>query len=115
MVLIDSQLEAAHAQLEDAETKIKAGRAEYDKQFKNFGNMVSNSVMGTLSSEVGSAVEVVRKQAEALLLLQGLQSRGKLIRDIAQLRDDLDQRIDIPHTGAVELVQHPLQAGLHFA
>ena len=67
MELIDTQLEAAHTQLEDAEAKIKAGRAEYDKQFKNFGNMVSNSVMGTLSSEVGSAVEVVRKQAEALL------------------------------------------------
>ena len=67
MELIDSQLEAAHAQLEDAEAKIKAGRAEYDKQFKNFGNTVSNTVMGTLSSDVGSAVEVVRKQAEALL------------------------------------------------
>ena len=67
MELIDTQLEAAHAQLEDAEAKIAAGRAEYDKQYKNFGNTVSNSVMGTLSSEVGSAVEVVRKQAEALL------------------------------------------------
>ena len=67
MELIDTQLEAAHAQLEEAEAKIKAGRAEYDKQFKNFGNTVSNTVMGTLSSEVGSAVEVVRKQAEALL------------------------------------------------
>ena len=67
MELIDTQLEAAHAQLEEAEAKIKAGRAEYDKQFKNFGNTVSNTVMGTLSSEVGDAVEVVRKQAEALL------------------------------------------------
>ena len=67
MELIDTQLEAAHTQLEEAEAKIKAGRAEYDKQFKNFGNTVSNTVMGTLSSEVGSAVEVVRKQAEALL------------------------------------------------
>ena len=46
-------------------------------------------------------------------VLQGLQSRGKLIRDIAQLGHDLDQRVDIPHTGAVEFVQHPLQAGLH--
>ena len=67
MELIDTQLEVAHTQLEEAEAKIKAGRAEYDKQFKNFGNTVSNTVMGTLSSEVGSAVEVVRKQAEALL------------------------------------------------
>ena len=46
-------------------------------------------------------------------VLQGLQSRGKLIGDIAQLRDDLDQRIDIPHTGAVELIQNALQTGLH--
>ena len=67
MELIDTQLEVAHTQLEEAEAKIKAGRAEYDKQFKNFGNTVSNTVMGSLSSEVGSAVEVVRKQAEALL------------------------------------------------
>ena len=67
MELIDTQLEVAHTQLEEAEAKIEAGRAEYDKQFKNFGNTVSNTVMGTLSSEVGEAVEVVRKQAEALL------------------------------------------------
>ena len=46
-------------------------------------------------------------------VLQGLQSRGELIGDIPQLGHDLDQRVDIPHTGAVELVQHPLQAGLH--
>ena len=68
MELIDTQLEVAHTQLEEAEAKIKAGRAEYDKQFKNFGNTVSNTVMGSLSSEVGSAVEVVRKQAEGLPL-----------------------------------------------
>ena len=46
-------------------------------------------------------------------VLQGLQSGGKLIRDIAQLGHDLDEGVDIPHTGVVELVQHPLQTGLH--
>ena len=46
-------------------------------------------------------------------VLQGLQGRGKLIGDIAQLGDDLDQGVDIPHTGVVELVHHPLQACLH--
>ena len=46
-------------------------------------------------------------------VLQGLQSRGELIGDIPQLGHDLDQGVDIPHTGAVELVQHPLQTGLH--
>ena len=46
-------------------------------------------------------------------VLQGLQGRGEFIGDIAQLGDDLDQGVDIPHTGVVELVQHPLQAYLH--
>ena len=46
-------------------------------------------------------------------LLQSLQRTGKLIGDIAQLGYDLDQGVDIPHTGVVELVQHPLQACLH--
>lgn len=50
MELIDTQLEVAHTQLAEAEAKIKAGRAEYDKQFKNFGNTVSNTVMGTLEA-----------------------------------------------------------------
>ena len=48
-------------------------------------------------------------------VLQGLQSRGKLIRDIPQLGHDLDQGVDIPHTGAVKFVQHPLQTGLHLS
>ena len=46
-------------------------------------------------------------------LLQSLQGRGELIGDIPQLGHDLDQGVDIPHTGVVELIQHPLQTGLH--
>ena len=46
-------------------------------------------------------------------VLQSLQRAGKLIGDIAQLGDDLDQGVDIPHAGVVELIQHTLQAGLH--
>ena len=46
-------------------------------------------------------------------VLQSLQGRGKLIGDIAQFGHDLDQGVDIPHTGVVELIQHTLQAGLH--
>ena len=61
-------------------------------------------ILGALALCAGLGVDAV---------LQGLQSRGKLIGDIAQLRHDLDQRIDIPHTGAVELIQNALQAGLH--
>ena len=34
---------------------------------KNFGNTVSNTVLASLSTEVGNAVDVVRKQAQALM------------------------------------------------
>ena len=42
--------------------------------------------------------------------LQLLQSGGELIGDVAQLADDLDEGVDVPHTGLVELVHDPLQA-----
>ena len=65
--LIDTQLAAAREQLEAAEAQITTGRKEYEKQLKNFGNTVSNSVMSQMSTEVGAAVETVRAQAQALL------------------------------------------------
>ena len=65
--LINTQLSAAREELESAEKQIEDGRAEYEKQMKNFGDTVSNSVMGSLSVEVGDAVEVVRDQAQKLL------------------------------------------------
>ena len=46
-------------------------------------------------------------------LLQLLQCAGELIRDGAQLCHDIDEGVDVPHTGLVELVQHPLQAVAH--
>ena len=64
---IDTQLAAARSQLESAEAQITAGRREYEKQLKNFGSTVSNSVMSQMSTEVGAAVETVRAQAQALL------------------------------------------------
>ena len=33
--------------------------------------------------------------------LQLLQSGGELIGDVAQLADDLDEGVDVPHTGPV--------------
>ena len=65
--LIDGQLAIARAQLDSAEAQITAGRTEYEKQLKNFGSTVSNSVMSQMSTEVGTAVETVRAQAQALL------------------------------------------------
>ena len=65
--LIDTKLADARAQLDSAESQIAAGRAEYDRQMKNFGNTVSNTVLASMSTEVGNAVDVVRKQAQALM------------------------------------------------
>ena len=65
--LIDTKLADARAQLDSAESQIAAGRAEYNKQMKNFGNTVSNTVLASMSTEVGNAVDVVRKQARALM------------------------------------------------
>ena len=42
--LIDTQLAAARGQLEAAEAQITAGRKEYEKQLKNFGNTVASYI-----------------------------------------------------------------------
>ena len=65
--LIDTQLADARAQLDDAEAQIAEGRAEYEKQLKNFGDTVSDTVMAQMGTEVADAVTVVRDQAQALL------------------------------------------------
>ncbi len=64
---VNSQLAIYSEQLKSAEAQIEQGRKEYNKQYDNFGNTVSNTVMAQLTDEVGEAVDVVRKQAEALL------------------------------------------------
>ena len=98
MELIDAQLASARAQLEDAEAQIAAGRAEYDKQFKNFGNTVSNSVMGSMSVEVGNAVEVVREQAQALLesvnQLIAVVKEPEIQQALIEVRDGLQRVMD---------------------
>ena len=48
--LIDTQLADARAQLDDAEAQIAAGRAEYERQLKNFGNTVSDTVMAQMGT-----------------------------------------------------------------
>ena len=65
--LIDTQLADARAQLDAAGAQIAEGRAEYEKQLKNFGNTVSDTVMAQMGTEVADAVTVVRDQAQALL------------------------------------------------
>ena len=96
--LIDTQLASASAQLESAEAQIAAGRAEYDKQMKNFGNTVSNSVMGSMSVEVGNAVDVVRQQAQALLesvnQLIDIVKEPEIQQALIEVRDGLQKVID---------------------
>ena len=58
-----------------------------------------------LVGKVGDAAVAGAKTA-----LQLLQGCGELIGDVAQLTHDLDEGVDVPHTGLVELVHDPLQA-----
>ncbi len=96
--LIDTQLAAARSQLESAEAQITAGRREYEKQLKNFGNTVSNSVMSQMSTEVGTAVETVRAQAQALLesvnSLIAVVKEPEIQQALIEVRDGLQKVMD---------------------
>ena len=96
--LIDIQLAAARGQLEAAEAQITAGRKEYEKQLKNFGNTVSNSVMSQMSTEVGAAVETVRAQAQALLEsvndLIAVVKEPEIQQALIEVRDGLQKVMD---------------------
>ncbi|MFR9065827.1 MAG: hypothetical protein ACLVJH_01790 [Faecalibacterium prausnitzii] len=70
--LIDAAGRRARAQLDDAEAQIASSRAEYEKQLKNFGDTVSDTVMAQMGTEVADAVTVVRDQAQALLSISQL-------------------------------------------
>ena len=96
--LIDAKLADARTQLDSAEAQIAAGRKEYEKQMKNFGNTVSNSVMGSMSVEVGNAVDVVRKQAQALLesvnSLIAVVKEPEIQQALIEVRDGLQNVMD---------------------
>ena len=96
--LIDTQLAAARSQLESAEAQITAGRREYEKQLKNFGSTVSNSVMSQMSTEVGAAVETVRAQAQALLesvnSLIAVVKEPEIQQALIDVRDGLQRVVD---------------------
>mgnify|MGYP000762506837 CR=1 FL=1 len=96
--LIDTQLAEARSQLESAEAQITAGRKEYEKQLKNFGSTVSNSVMSQMSTEVGAAVETVRAQAQALLesvnSLIAVVKEPEIQQALIEVRDGLQKVMD---------------------
>ena len=54
--VIDVQLADARKQLESAEAQIEAGRKEYNRQFKNYSNTVSDTMMQEMSGQVGDAI-----------------------------------------------------------
>ena len=60
--LIDTKLADARAQLDSAESQIAAGRAEYDRQMKNFGNTVSNTVLANALRELEEDGLVLRRE-----------------------------------------------------
>ena len=96
--LIDTQLADARAQLDDAEAQIAEGRAEYEKQLKNFGNTVSDTVMAQMGTEVADAVTVVRDQAQALLSsinqLIGVVNEPEIQQALIDVRDGLQRVVD---------------------
>ena len=96
--LIDTQLADARAQLDDAEAQIAEGRAEYEKQLKNFGDTVSDTVMAQMGTEVADAVTVVRDQAQALLSsinqLIGVVNEPEIQQALIDVRDGLQRVVD---------------------
>ena len=96
--LIDTQLAEARSQLESAEAQITAGRREYEKQLKNFGNTVSDTVMAQMGTEVADAVTVVRDQAQALLnsvnQLIGVVNEPEIQQALIDVRDGLQRVVD---------------------
>ena len=96
--LIDTQLADARAKLDAAEAQIAEGRAEYEKQLKNFGNTVSDTVMAEMGTEVADAVTVVRDQAQALLSsinqLIGVVNEPEIQQALIDVRDGLQRVVD---------------------
>ena len=95
---IDVQLAAAHEQLEAAQAQIEAGRKEYEKQLKNYGDMVSDTVMAQMGTEVGAAVITVRDKAQALLdsvdQLIAVVNEPEIQQALIEVRDGLQHVVD---------------------
>ena len=96
--VIDVQLADARKQLESAEAQIEAGRKEYNRQFKNYSNTVSDTMMQEMSGQVGDAIEVVSKQAQALLdsvnQLIAVVQEPEIQQALIDVRDGLQRVMD---------------------
>ena len=96
--VIDVQLADARKQLDSAEAQIEAGRQEYDRQFKNYNKIVSSAAMQQFSGQVGDAIEIVRKQAQALLdsvnQLIAVVQEPEIQQALIDVRDGLQRVMD---------------------
>ena len=96
--VIDVQLASAKAQLDEAEAQINAGRKQYEKELKNFGNTVSDQVMSQMGTQVADAVTIVRDQAQALLesvnQLIGVVQEPEIQQALIEVRDGLQHVMD---------------------
>ncbi len=96
--VINSQLADAKAQLDSAAAQIEAGRKEYNKQLKNYGNLVSNTIMGQVGTEFEDAINVVKDQAQALLesvnQLIDVVQEPEIQQALIEVRDGLQHVID---------------------
>ena len=96
--VIDAQLADARKQLDSARAQIDAGQKEYEKQLKNYGNIVSDTIMAEMGGEVEDAVTIVRDQAQALLesvnQLIGVVQEPEIQQALIEVRDGLQHVMD---------------------
>ena len=96
--VIDAQLADARKQLDSARAQIDAGQKEYEKQLKNYGNIVSDTIMAEMGGEVADAVTIVRDQAQALLesvnQLIGVVQEPEIQQALIEVRDGLQHVMD---------------------
>ncbi len=97
--LIDVQLaDAPQAAGQLPRPRSKQAARNTNRQLKNYGNTVSDTMMQEMSTEVGDAVEVVRKQAQALLesvnQLIAVVKEPEIQQALIEVRDGLQQVLD---------------------
>ena len=95
---IDTQLAAAKAQLDSAEAQIKAGQQEYDRQFKNYNQLVRDSINSQYTGQLTDSFMTVKNQAQALLdsvnQLIAVVNEPEIQQALVDVRDGLQRVMD---------------------
>ena len=96
--VIDTQLAEAKSKLDSAEAQIKAGQKEYDRQFKNYNQLVRDSINSQYTGEVTKSFEVVKNQAQSLLdsvnQLIAVVNEPEIQQALIEVRDGLQTVMD---------------------